>query len=407
MVIHNCSECDYKSIRKHHVKRHMENIHDINVTWNICDQDNCEYKTKRAENLKRHKAEIHDIDAVWHECDQKNCKYKTKSPSSLRTHKENIHDIDITWHKCDQDNCDFKSKQNPDLTMHKAQVHYIGTKWKYCDQENCDFKCKKFNNLSQHKASIHDMDITWNECDMCDMKFKAKSHLKQHKEGVHDIGEHECEFCLKNRNSLTPYKDKQGYHKICRTCYRKTTGKESRIEKIWSEYLDKKYGTEFLKVSDNRVMGESCQQYRPDKLYASPGLVIHKECDEHQHKRMNGDYACDEKRISNIYDEFPGNKYIVTRWNPHTYKVEKREKLNRKQRLKLDMYVTKKISKVYKKLPQVFIIYMFYDTDNPRLTKNIPYIIVNNKQEFKEFLKSFENGRGEFTRPKSEKPIDV
>lgn len=37
---------------------------------------------------------------------------------------------------------------------------------------------------------------------------------------------------------------------------------------------------------------------------------------------------------------------------------------------------------------------MFYDVDNPRLPKNLPYVIVNSK----EFVKSFDNGHGSFIR---------
>jgi hypothetical protein len=50
---------------------------------------------------------------------------------------------------------------------------------------------------------------------------------------------------------------------------------------------------------------------------------------------------------------------------------------------------------------------MFYDLDNPRLPKNLPYVIVNDKKEFKKFLKSFKNGPGSYIRSKSEKSIDI
>ena len=108
------------------------------------------------------------------------------------------------------------------------------------------------------------------------------------------------------------------------------TGKDSRVEKTWSEYLDKHFGTEFLLSSDRTVQGDACQLYRPDKYYADPNLVIHKECDEHQHIRGNS-YKCDERRLSDIYDENPGKKHIITRWNPDNYKPpEGRKKLLRK-----------------------------------------------------------------------------
>jgi len=120
----------------------------------------------------------------------------------------------------------------------------------------------------------------------------------------HDIGKYQCTFCLKNRNSSISYKDNQGIHKICKTFYKKVTGRSSRIEHIWSDYIDENLGTEYLAGSDTSLkqLG-GCQRYRPDKLYIGIDLVELDECDEHQHLRSGRDYSCDEKRISDIYEE--------------------------------------------------------------------------------------------------------
>lgn len=116
-----------------------------------------------------------------------------------------------------------------------------------------------------------------------------------------------------------------------------------------------------------------CQLYRPDKLYTSSDLILHIECDEHQHKRTNGNYTCDEKRISECYDEFIGKKYVVIRWNPDHYKANK--KLNRKERLKV---LKNTIKKILDNPPEemIYIYYLFYDEDNERLSKNIKYELV-------------------------------
>ena len=42
------------------------------------------------------------------------------------------------------------------------------------------------------------------------------------------------------------HQDKNGNHNICKTCYKEITGKESRIEHMWSDYIDKYFGTNFL-----------------------------------------------------------------------------------------------------------------------------------------------------------------
>jgi hypothetical protein len=81
-------------------------------------------------------------------------------------------------------------------------------------------------------------------------------------------------------------------------------GQGSRVEKDWSDYLDKHLGTEFLMGSDRsaRSMG-GCSLKRPDKLYGSIYTVEVDECDENQHMYANGNYSCEEKRLSELYDE--------------------------------------------------------------------------------------------------------
>jgi len=41
-------------------------IHDIDVTYFLCDVDDCEYKAKQASDLKQHKANVHDIDVTFY-----------------------------------------------------------------------------------------------------------------------------------------------------------------------------------------------------------------------------------------------------------------------------------------------------------------------------------------------------
>ena len=80
-----------------------------------------------------------------------------------------------------------------------------------------------------------------------------------------------------------------------------------------------------------------CQMYRPDKLYTCINYVEIAECDEFEHKYSNGSYDCDEKRISEIYEEegIIGKDMCVLRWNPDNYtSKEGMNKLSRKDRLK-------------------------------------------------------------------------
>jgi hypothetical protein len=143
-----------------------------------------------------------------------------------------------------------------------------------------------------------------------------------------------------------------------------------------SKYLDEKFGTEYLIGNDRRVMGELCLKYRPDKIYASPDIVLHIECDENQHAKIS-DYSCDEKRISEIYGEFPGKKYVVIRWNPDNYKnpIDIRKITKKSEKLEI---LLKCIKEVIKNPPEelIKIYYLFYDIDNPIISKNLPYCLI-------------------------------
>ena len=262
----------------------------------------------------------------------------------------------------------------------------MGVKWHPRDVEGCEEKFKQVSNLKRHKADVHDIGVKWHPCDVegCDYKSKRVGNLKKHKEYVHDIGDHKCEFCCYNRNSHIPYTDNTGKHKICRKCYKKITGKESRKEHIWSDYIDKELGTEFLSSNDKSLKSNGgCSSYRPDKLYIGVDRVEIDECDEYQHKRKNGNYSCDEKRISDMYDEngIQGKNLVVIRWNPDTYKVPSGyTKKNRQERLKLFIKLKNKLRTNYQ-TDKIHIYYMFYDIDNPRISKRIPYTMIYNETD--------------------------
>ena len=162
---------------------------------------------------------------------------------------------------------------------------------------------------------------------------------------------------------------------MCRKCYNKTTGKSSRAEVQMSDYLDNINKLKpYLVGSDQsfRSMG-GCQKYRPDKLYIGKDLVLIVECDEHQHKYNNGTYECDEKRISDCYDEFPGKKLVVIRWNPDHYNFS-----NKKDRNERLMILENTINDILMNSPKemIYIYYLFYDKDNPRLSQNIKHKLI-------------------------------
>ena len=165
------------------------------------------------------------------------------------------------------------------------------------------------------------------------------------------------------------------------------TGKDSRIEIKWSDYVDAELGTNFLMGSDKslRSLG-GCSRKRPDKMYASIDLVELDECDEYQHLRSGSDYTCDEKRLTEIYDEpsICGKTMVVIRWNPDTYKVPAGTKrLGRDQRLEMFVKLKRllRARPVTPTRPKIEVFYMFYDPDNPLICQNLSVRFVNTEAD--------------------------
>jgi len=142
-----------------------------------------------------------------------------------------------------------------------------------------------------------------------------------------------------------------------------------------SNYLDQHLETEYLLVSDSRIHGNKCQKYRPDKLYASPNRIIHIEVDEHQHLKGNYTNICEEKRILDIYSEFDNQKYVVIRFNPHKYNAPiafaKITDINEKLKTLLNVF---KYGQNVEFDTKILIIYVFYNSDNRLIVKNIRYV---------------------------------
>ena len=165
----------------------------------------------------------------------------------------------------------------------------------------------------------------------------------------------------------------------------KCTNKNPRIEKTWRKYTNEHYGMENLIGEDVslKYLG-GCQLYRPDAIYAENKYIMISECDEHGHNNNAVSYACEEKRISDIYNEewIIGKKMIVVRWNPHSYKVPKgyvKYKLNEK----LKMFV--ELLKYLQENPPTDIIhiyYMFYSHDSKLLSQNITHTMIYDTNDF-------------------------
>jgi len=341
-------------------------------TCDICHEFTSKYST----SLKKHKSSKHNVDVKWFQCQY--CPSQFREKFHVKRHEMQVHDKHVNWIRCDVEGCNRKFKLNYRLMEHKAYTHGIDTRWYVCDVGDCRRRFKRNSHLVSHKKNTHNIGVKWQKCDVgdCTKQFKTASNLSRHKAFVHDIGKHKCDFCFNLRNSSIPFRDDAGLHKICRKCYNIKTGKHSRVEKVWSDHLDKHVGTDFLLGSDQslRAMG-GCSLRRPDKFYASSDLIEIDECDEHQHMHSNGSYLCEQKRISEIYDEvaITGKKMVVIRWNPDGYSVPcGYTKKTRKERLGVHVALKQHLRR-HPPEALITVFYLFYSKDNPRVTSAFPH----------------------------------
>ena len=213
-----------------------------------------------------------------------------------------------------------------------------------------------------------------------------KKDMPRHIRNVHDIGKYECKVCYKKCAKPTACTDPKTQIKteVCRSCFHIMFGKKTRVELLYSDYLDKYFGTEYLVASDARVAG-SCLKYRPDKLYASLHTVLHVEIDEHQHRGSNGSYSCDERRLSEMYEPFAGKKYIIFRVNPHGFKhPDSGRKPTQGERMQMLLKMMRH-ALIHPPSQEIFIYYICYSVQNPRISRNIPHALLFDESDVERF----------------------
>lgn len=362
--VHECHLCNHKFKQNYTLNRHMSNKHDINVKWHQCHL--CDYKAKHNSTLKQHLENKHDIGIRWHPCDH--CDSKFKQNGQLKRHLAIMHDVGVKWHQCDH--CHYKSKQKVTLKQHMSNKHNIGVIWHQCGY--CTYKCKKKWSLKQHMADKHNIGTIWHQCVHCTYKCKQKNSMKSHHAHIHDIGDKFCDICYESVGVVRSIKGA----KVCRTCCDDYGFRKERIELKYIKALDKRFP--YHMEHDTRVQGDMCLRYRPDAMWLDPHLKCHIqfELDEHQHLWKNGSYDCDEKRISDIYDEFKTNvpeHFVVVRLNPDS-------ELGRtavfKDRLNHLVEVLEHV-KTSPPKEKISIIYMYYDKTNHRIAKNLPKYLLD------------------------------
>lgn len=385
-----CEQCSKSFHHKHVLKRHMADMHGVDVVWHPCIEEGCGKRFKQAGQLINHRLYKHDIGVEWIHCTQEGCSSKFKRNNELTAHLAHRHNIGVTYHMCDVCSSKFKSKGNlqrhmsdmhnvnttwlvcghdgclsrfkqaGNLKMHQAYVHDLHVVWFICEQPGCNHKCKKRDDLKQHMADRHDINITWVNCDQpgCNSRFKQSSHLSQHMRSHHNEA-----YVLRQKQQERMVEEalqSHGWQAFVSSDTLPPAGhykREHRVEfECASASVDRKY----------------C---RIDFVIAYDGGYVFLEVDEHQHRfgYNNADGAaisCDSKRMANVHTsitmEFDSLQcdapsIFWLRFNPHAWHVDgelvrilKEERLRRLCRFLSD----------YEPTSPVQIGYAFYDYDS-------------------------------------------
>jgi len=375
VIWHPCTHpgCDKTFKQPGNLKVHMANKHDVGVIWRPCTHPGCNDKFKEAGNLKKHMAAKHNVDVIWYPCTHPGCNDKFKRASHLNTHMSNKHDVDVIWHPCTHPGCNDKFKQPGTLKVHMSAKHDVDVIWYPCIHPGCNDKFKRAGHLKQHMSDKHDVGVIWHPCTdpECDDKFKQAVNFRAHMASVHDVGEFVCECCVGACGVVIEVVTEHGSMEVCRKCFKKITGCKTRKELRMRQFLLKDPALAdvlpWLQRLDRRIGGEACTSYRPDALYAGTDVWIQVECQENQHSGKA--YSCEEKRISDIFDETGGKSLVVIMWNPDRSRTHKSSLDERLPPLR------DAILRASSSTPQypIQVWYMYYDRDNnPNICKNLP-----------------------------------
>lgn len=361
-----CAHCAYEATSSHGLRQHVL-FHHTEKTI-ACPQ--CDYRCHRLCDLRRHQKYKHEANQRLLRCSE--CEFGTNNPCTLKRHIITQHEKNPSMFHCTM--CDYQCKLKNMLKSHMTLVHKVNSK-----RFECSICPKTYNsrqNLRNHLSFAHNIGVKWHACDRCNYRAKSSSHLKKHVRNVHDVGNLKCDICY--RNDCGRVREHMGA-KVCRSCCAYYNIKKERIELKYVAELKKRLPFPF--DHDTMLHGGACTRYRPDLIFldAKKKIFLQVEIDEYQHDWRHNSYSCEEKRISDIYDEFKDDvpeHYVIVRFNPDGYgnKTVKRTKVFKKRLGKL----VDTINRVVAQPPEekIHIVYLYYDKSNTKIAKNIPHSFV-------------------------------
>lgn len=255
----------------------------------------------------------------------------------------------LTFH---QRTCDFVQHEPPQPPPNETNASDLLPDIDTLVQENSELKSQ----LSQLSQKLGKFDAMMNDI----------NELKQWQVGEE---RQRCGICfnLQDRTKKLQKHTMKGVgYEICGECCLEITGYSSkRAETIVREYLQRHYKQPML-VANKKVKGDACLNYLPDIVYADPNRVVIVEIDENGHRGRS--YECDQRRMSDIYDEFAGKTVVWVRFNSDAYPGGNKDVYERLPELQglLERIETMEFDTM------IHLFYMYYDQNWQNVAKDLP-----------------------------------
>nr|CAH7755057.1 unnamed protein product [Callosobruchus chinensis] len=236
--IYECTQCDYKTVMKHHLTKHMSKHDRIVLAPSVCQHCNQAFKSKGTLDshiLRNHPDFVESIRGKIYECTQ--CDYKTVMKHHLTKHMSKHDRIVLapSMYVCEHCDATFKRKDTLDNHIFKNHPEFIASiKKEILECRQCDYKTIVRNKLTKHMMMSHS-NKTVREmyvCEHCDATFKLEESLdnhifRNHTEFIASIKRKilectQCDYKTTIRNTLTKHmvthSNKMAKLSVCQDC---------------------------------------------------------------------------------------------------------------------------------------------------------------------------------------------
>nr|CAI5824124.1 unnamed protein product [Callosobruchus analis] len=158
-TIHQCLSCDYKSVRKNDVDKHMLKHLDADSSSNLAICKHCDgrYKSEQGLNnhiIKEHPNFIGSVTRKIHECIY--CSFKTAYKHSFDKHLTSHSEAGTKLNACKHCTATFRCKYYLDDHIVKKHTDFVASvKRKIHDCSYCTYKTVRKDALEKHISRHH------------------------------------------------------------------------------------------------------------------------------------------------------------------------------------------------------------------------------------------------------------